>query len=92
MYLSQLEQKTSNICSLFLYLLQLVPKLEYELGSLLHQLGSVEHMLGQQEGRGTTCVAQVLCKAAQKDAGIKAAIISAYRSVKMFTNLGIRLP
>lgn len=60
---------------------QVIPKLEYEIGSVLHRLGSVEHHMALQQSRGASCVAQVVCRAASKEEGIRAALVGSYRSV-----------
>ncbi|KAF2344366.1 hypothetical protein FHG87_024878, partial [Trinorchestia longiramus] len=68
---------------------EVVPKLEYELGSLLHHLGNVEHHLSRRQGHDTSCIAQVVCIAAQREAGLKAAILTSYsvgRGVSVVTS------
>ncbi|XP_018009021.1 uncharacterized protein LOC108666620 isoform X2 [Hyalella azteca] len=61
---------------------QVTPKLEYELGSMLHHLGGVEHLLSRHVGSDTSCIAQVVCRAAEKETGIAAAILTSYSAVR----------
>lgn len=59
-------------------MIDLTAGVEAVLTTVLQRLGSVERYMAQQDGRPTDCVAQVACRAVQKEPSLRAPFVGAY--------------